>query len=441
MSTPREFVPSANPLERLGQHPIGFWFVFTGELAERASYYGMRTLLALYMIDVLGFSEAGGATVMKAFMAACYLTPFFGGWVADRYLGRYRTILYYSLPYILGHVILGAFQNRTALFVALGMLAFGSGAIKPNASVMMGEIYDVENKTSLLNEAFSLFYAATNVGGAVSAFSLPLVVAAQGGRYSLALMIPAVLMSLALASFACGRRWYPVEQPRPARTSKTTQQRALERETLWRIGGVFGCIALFWLIYDQNADTWIYFAQSHTDLRVFNRLKLTANQTQALNPVFIVLLTPLFTWMWNTAKRHRGGSPVPDTRKMLFGYAVVTVASVLMAYAGWLVRNGATVTIWWVITATFIMTIAELCISPVGLEFAYRQAAPGTKSVITAAFLMTTFVGNSMGLIFSPFYERGLQPASYFGLLAAIMTVTALVFIPISRYFDGQPAA
>ena len=159
-----EFIPSANPFTRLGQHPIGFWFVFSGELAERASYYGMRTLLALYMINVLGFSQATGATVMKSFMAACYLTPFFGGWVAEKYLGRYKTILYYSLPYILGHIILGAFQNTTGLAVALVLLAFGSGAIKPNTSVLMGQIYDAEKKDALLNEAFSFFYAAVNVG-------------------------------------------------------------------------------------------------------------------------------------------------------------------------------------------------------------------------------------------------------------------------------------
>src|SRR5579864_7220602 len=110
---PPEFVPSKNTLARLRQHPVGFWFVFTGELAERASYYGMRTLLALYMIDVLGFSAAGGATVMKAFMAACYLTPFVGGWVAEKYLGRYKTILYYSFPYVLGHIILGGVQTRS----------------------------------------------------------------------------------------------------------------------------------------------------------------------------------------------------------------------------------------------------------------------------------------------------------------------------------------
>src|SRR5436190_1209169 len=124
------------------------------------------------------------------FMAACYLTPFLGGWVAERYLGRYKTILYYSVPYILGHIILGSFQNKTGLFVALVLLALGSGAIKPNTSVLMGMIYDAEKKEALLNEAFSLFYAAINIGAAASQFALPIIVEKRGGDYGLALMVP-----------------------------------------------------------------------------------------------------------------------------------------------------------------------------------------------------------------------------------------------------------
>jgi POT family proton-dependent oligopeptide transporter len=435
-----EFTPSPNPFIRLGQHPIGFWFVFSGELAERASYYGMRTLLALYMINVLGFSEAGGTTVMKAFMAACYLTPFLGGWVAEKYLGRYKTILYYSLPYILGHVILGGLQNRTGLFVALALLALGSGAIKPNTSVLMGQIYDAEKKEALLNEAFSLFYAAVNVGAAITSFTLPLVVEAQGGRYGLALMVPAILMVVAFGAFAFGKRWYPTEDVRAAaRTPKTPAQREAERRTLLRISGVFAAIAVFWLIYDQNADTWIYFAQSHTDLHLFGNVGLTSNQMQALNPIFIVTLTPVFNWIWNRAKERQGGREVADTRKMLVGFGIVVVTSAIMACAAWLARNGVVVTVWWVVLATFVITLAELCISPVGLEFAYRQAAPGTKSVVTAAFHMMVFVGDSIGLIFAPFYEKGLKPAPYFGLLAVIMTLTALVFIPVSRKFEREP--
>jgi POT family proton-dependent oligopeptide transporter len=433
---PTVFVPSPSPLARLRQHPTGFWFVFTGELAERASYYGMRTLLALYMIDVLGFTQAGGATVMKGFLAACYLTPFVGGWVAERYLGRYKTILYYSLPYILGHVILGGMQNRTGLFIALALLAFGSGAIKPNTSVLMGMIYDAQGKEALLNEAFSLFYAAVNIGAAITSFALPLIVVAQGGRYGLALMVPAVLMAAAFGAFAFGKRWYPDEHVRATqRIPKSESQRAAERQTLTRIGAVFLAIAVFWLIYDQNADTWIYFAQSHTDLRLWGNVGLTANQMQALNPVFIVVLTPVFNWIWNTARRRRGGRAVPDTTKMLVGFGIVVGTSLIMAAAGWLSDRHGIVSVWWVVLATFVITLAELCISPVGMEFAYRQAAPGTKSVVTAAFWMMVFVGDSLGLTLAPFYENQLKPGAYFGVLALIMTITAVLFVPISRKF------
>jgi POT family proton-dependent oligopeptide transporter len=441
VSERESFVPSTNPFARLRQHPTGFWFVFTGELAERASYYGMRTLLALYMIDVLGFTQAGGATVMKAFMAACYLTPFVGAWVAERHLGRYRTILYYSLPYILGHLVLGGMQNRTGLFVALVLLAFGSGAIKPNTSVLMGMIYDAEGKEALLNEAFSFYYAAVNIGAAITSFSLPLIVVAEGGKYGLALMVPAVLMAVAFGAFAFGKRWYPEEHVRDTRPlRKSDAQRAAERQTLLRISGVFLAIAIFWLVYDQGADTWIYFAQSHTDLRLWGDVGLTANQMQALNPVFIVVLTPVFNWIWSTARERRGGRAVPDTTKMLVGFGIVVGTSLIMAYAAWLSGHRGVVSVWWVVLANFVITLAELCISPVGLEFAYRQAAPGTKSIVTAAFWMMVFVGDSIGLTLAPFYENRLMPGAYFGVLALIMTVTALLFVPISRKLRDESA-
>ena len=92
----------------------------------------------------------------------------------------------------------------------------------------------------------------------------------------------------AFAAFAFGKRWYPSENVRALAVPKTTEQRQAERQTLLRIAGVFGAIAIFWLIYDQNADTWIYFAQSHTDLQLFGGVNMSANQMQALNPVFIV---------------------------------------------------------------------------------------------------------------------------------------------------------
>jgi len=450
-----EFVPHGNPIKRLGQHPIGFWFVFSGELAERASYYGMRTLLALYLVDVLGFSEGGGTTVMKAFMAACYLTPFIGGWIADRYLGRYKTILYYSIPYIVGHLVLGAFQNQTGLYIALALLAFGSGAIKPNTSVLMGQIYEAAGKNALLNEAFSLFYAAVNVGAFASSFALPMLQSHYKDRpdhgYGPALMVPAALMAVAFAFFAAGKKFYPQEKIGGPKVVKTPEQRELEKKTLLRIAGVFIAIAIFWLIYDQNADTWIYFANHHTDLRMFPPTRITehrslsgimtANQMQAMNPLFIIVLTPIFNWIWSAAKRMRGGRDVADTHKMLVGFIIVIATSAIMVAAAALAGESTHVTIWWVILATFVITLAELCISPVGLEFAYKQAAPGTKGVVTAAFHLMVFIGDFIGLGLAPFYEKELKPTAYFGILAVMMTFTSIAFVPIAQRFIREEKA
>src|SRR5262249_53449919 len=122
-------------------HPTGFWFFFWGEFAERCSYYGMRAILAKYMADELSLGQTNASTYMSFFIAACYLLPLAGGWVADNILGKYWTIVGFSIPYILGHVVLG-FENYTCLIIALCLLAMGSGVIKPNISTLMGLTYD-----------------------------------------------------------------------------------------------------------------------------------------------------------------------------------------------------------------------------------------------------------------------------------------------------------
>jgi len=119
-------------MQTLARHPIGFWFIFWGEFAERCSYYGMRAILATYMADQLGFGKGRGGMFMSFFIGACYLLPLVGGWIADNYLGKYRTIVWFSIPYILGHVILGV-ENSTCLFIALSLLAMGAGSPSPTS--------------------------------------------------------------------------------------------------------------------------------------------------------------------------------------------------------------------------------------------------------------------------------------------------------------------
>lgn len=455
-------------LQRLRHHPRGLWYVFWGELAERASYYGMRTLLALFLIARFQYTDAESGQTANYFTAACYVLPLLGGYIADRWLGKYRTIVYWSIPYIIGHIILGESHTPFQLYLALALLAAGSGAIKPNTSTLMGQIYEAEGKMALLPEAFSFFYAAINIGAATTSIALPLVVAHYAGvdianvssadpvklneAYRIALLCPTVLMAVALAIFMAGRKNYPVETIDP--TPKSPALRAEERQTLVRLSGVFALIAMFWFVYDQSSSTWVLFGTKLMDptLAPFG-ITYTAEQMQGLNPVLIIIFTPIFNWLWTVVRKARNGVDLPATQKMMIGFWLVIGCMAVMAYAGYATHDGTVkVSIWYDVVATVIITMAELCVSVIGLEFAFNHASPETRSTVTAAFLFTVFLGDTLGgWYIGRFYpsegKDGLplpgrmSYGGYFLSQAVIMVVVAGLFYLVARRFEREDAA
>src|SRR5262245_3674743 len=130
--TEAEGVPQPPATKSTG-HPLGFWFIFWGEFAERCSFYGMRAILPLYLTTVHGFAASDALPIYSGFKTAVYILPLLGGFLADRYIGKYWAIVGFSVPYVLGHFILGI-PNTMALFIALALLAMGSGVTKPNIS-------------------------------------------------------------------------------------------------------------------------------------------------------------------------------------------------------------------------------------------------------------------------------------------------------------------
>jgi proton-dependent oligopeptide transporter, POT family len=289
----------------------------------------------------------------------------------------------------------------------------------------MGMIYEAEKKTALLGRAFSYFYAAINIGSAVSSLGLPLLRERYG--YATALALPAVFMAVGFAFFVAGRRYYP---PEPPRRVPTPVERAAARASIRELAGLFGLIAVFWFVYDQSASTWIFFARERANLTLWGDVSITPDQIQGLNPVFILVLTPVFNRLWGWLEARRG-APVPDTTKMRYGFWIVVLAMAGMGLVGAAAAQ-AKVSAWWLILATFVITLAELCISVVGLELAYRRAAPGTKSAVTAAFLATVFVGDLFGGVFSQLYGR-ISPGAYFLLQALIAAGAALAFARVAQ--------
>ena len=418
------------------RHPRGFWFIFWGELAERASFYGMKALLVLYMIDKLGYSDANSATVASLFTSAAYVLTIAGGYIADRWLGKFRTIVYFAIPYILGHVILGTFTSEVGLYVALALLAGGSGSIKPNVSTLMGLMYEKQGKSHLLPQAFSWFYMAINIGAASTMLTLPFIRDKYG--YSVAFMAPTVMMAVSLAVFYVGKKHYPQEETgHRVRVAKTPEQRQEERRALLRLSGIFVLVTFFWSVYDQSYSTWTLFARDHLILDTpFGRIPPDAIQGQ--NAVLIVLLSPLFVWLWSRTDRdetHR----LASSKKMLLGFVLVILSMAVMASAGYYSAYGK-ISILWEVAAYILMTMAELCISVIGLQMAFEEAPATMKSMITGIWLCTVATGDALAGWFSRIYTE-TTPGNFFAIMTLMIAGVTVAFYYVGKRFERRAPA
>ncbi|MBP3960190.1 MFS transporter [Gemmata sp. G18] len=340
----------------------------------------MRAILAKYMIEKLGVAEGNAGTFMSLFIAACYFFPLLGGYIADNFLGKYWTIVGFSVPYVVAQYLVGT-EDKYIVFGSLVLLAMGSGVIKPNISTLMGMTYDQQRPglDQLRTSAFSWFYMAINIGAALSQFTMPWLRNNYG--YQTAFLFPAALMSIALIIFAIGKRFYakekierkivgdpetklaegktitglPIVYKMVTREEKAADF-SLKMETLGRIGLLFLTVMFFWAIFDQSASTWIFFADSYMETTLFGAradgttvllsgatmesligarsFGLSADAIQGFNAVFIVLLVPVSVWLFKTLDRR--GLGVSPTRKMMLGFALTGLSMVIMSFSGFL---------------------------------------------------------------------------------------------------------
>jgi POT family proton-dependent oligopeptide transporter len=348
--------PGATAPAKTG-HPVAFWFFFWGEFAERSSYYGMRAILSLYMVDRLGVDKADAGTFMSIFIACCYFLPLLGGYVADNFLGKYWTIVGFSIPYVVGQCIVGI-ENKYVVLGSLFLLAMGSGVIKPNISALLGLTYDQERpgQEQLRSNAFSWFYLAINSGALISQLGVPWL--RTHYDYSTAFMFPAVLMAMSLTVFAAGKRFYAKEMldvkvvgdPSAPRAEGRTwtgvpikyrvvtpeekeAENRLKLQTLGRIGSLFILVMFFWAVFDQSASTWIFFADTYMDLHLFG-IEVTADQIQFVNALFIVTLLPLSVFFFNAMANR--GIRIRATDKMIVGFFLTGASMAILAVAGFL---------------------------------------------------------------------------------------------------------
>jgi POT family proton-dependent oligopeptide transporter len=423
--------------------PAGIPFIVANEAAERFSFYGMRAILVVFMTRYLLGADGALAPMQEAeakgwyhlFVSAVYLTPLLGALLADGVLGKYRTIVLLSLVYCGGHLALALDHTRLGLAVGLGLIALGAGGIKPCVSAHLGDQFAQQN-SHLLSRTFGWFYFAVNLGAFVSMLATPWLMAHRGA--SLAFAVPGVLMLLATLVFWSGRHRF-VHIP-PAGMAFVRQ--ALSGEGRWvliRLSAVYVFVAVFWALFDQTGSAWVLQAQ-HLDRRLFG-VEILPAQIQAANPLLVMLLIPLFSYVIYPAIDRRWR--LTELRKIGLGMFVTVVAFAIPTWAQTQIDQGSTPSIAWQLLAYLVLTAAEVMVSITCLEFSYTQAPRKMKAFVMAFFMLSIAAGNLFTSAVNFFIQNDsagerLAGADYYLFFTLLMLATAVMFSLLARFYRGD---
>ena len=390
----------STPTETTGL-PKGIPYIVGNEAAERFSFYGMRTILIIFMVKYLhlmgaipGMEMSRAAAVEKShlFVTAVYFTPLIGALIADIFFGKYRTIVWLSIVYCLGHGAL-AFMGVTGsagmwLFAGLALISMGAGGIKPCVSAHVGDQFGQSNR-HLMTRVFNWFYWSINLGAFVSTLATPWLLHWYGPHWAFG--VPGVLMALATFVFWLGRRKFIHI---PAKGAAWFGREVFSKEGLAAMGKlaiIYIFVAIFWALFDQTMSSWVLQADDMD--RNWLGITWLPSQIQLANPLLILTFIPLFTYVIYPAISKV--FPLTPMRKISIGLFIMTIGFSIVAVTQEWIDGGARPSIAWQILAFAFVTAAEIMISIVCLEFSYTQAPKSMKSWIMALFLVSVSVGNA----------------------------------------------
>ena len=468
-------------------HPRGLSTLFFTEMWERFSYYGMRALLLLFMTAPvasggLGFSAAQGGAIYALYTSMVYMMTLPGGWIADRFIGQRRAVLYGGILIASGHFSM-AVPSLATFYLGLFLIVIGTGLLKGNVSVIVGYLYSKEDQRR--DAGFSLFYMGINLG----AFFSPLVCGylGQNINWHLGFASAGVGMLCGLIQYVAGGRYLgeaglkpaPAESPAAA---ATLRRRALllggillaailffaagtmtgvlpitatqvadaagyfllfltlgffawlfgsggwtpeERRQLYAIGALFLAAGIFWSVFEQAGSTLNLFADRNT-YNVFLGLPFPSSWFQSENSLFLWILAPVFAWVWIRlgAIGKEPSSPAKFAWALIFvaaGFAILIIPA----------RQGGQVSPMW-LTMTYVLhTVGELLLSPVGLSAMTKLAPIRIAGLIMGIWFLATSVGNYIGGRVSGLYESFALP-TLFGAVAAFACASGLILFALT---------
>jgi proton-dependent oligopeptide transporter, POT family len=451
---------------KIDKMPPGVPYIVGNEAAERFSYYGMNSILVPFMTHHL-MTSAGARDVMTpeqadawyhTFVFCLYLLPFGGAFLADAVLGKYRTILYVSLFYCLGHAALAVDHTRGGLVVGLGLIAMGAGGIKPCVSANVGDQFGATNQ-HLLTRVYSWFYFSVNTGSAFATLLIPWMLepyqvspdqAAHLPNWlvrffeaihgpEVAFGTPGILMLVATVVFWLGRRKFVHLLPVGVKEYFTELGR---RENLKAIGNLLILVpfaAMFWALWQQNFSSWVIQAEK-MDRHLFG-IDWKPAQIQTVNPIFILTMLPVFSYViYPVIEKVVRLTPL---RKFGMGLFVTAFAFLIIGFIQTRIDAGETPHIIWQVLAFVVLTCGEIMVSVTHLEFAYTQAPKKMKSLVMCTYLGAIALGNvfTAGVNFfiqNPDGSVKLTGANYFFFFVVVLLITAVLFLFFARLYKGK---
>jgi POT family proton-dependent oligopeptide transporter len=428
--------------------PPGIPYIIGNELAERFSYYGMKTILVIFMTKYLMDSSGNAAPMTESdakywyhiFNMTNYLFPILGAFVADILLGKFKTIISLSILYCLGHLALGLFDTRFGLCVGLTLIAMGSGGIKPCVSAHVGDQFRPDKK-HLINKIFSVFYLSINIGAAISSLLTPVLLNRFGPH--VAFGVPGVLMLIATIVFWMGKRKFVAIQPVGWNYYKNELFSIQGKKALLQLSIIYAFISIFWSLFDQTGSAWVLQAARMNRMvnLGFIEFELLPSQIQAINPLMIIILIPLFVFIvYPYINKFYN---LTALRKITAGMFIASFSFVLCAIPENQISHGGQPTILWQFFAYLFLTIGEVLVSITALEFAYTQAPNSMKSFVMGFYLLSISLGNLVtaivnGFIQNPNGSNKLEGAAYYWFFVALMVATAITFVFISKSYKEE---
>ncbi len=424
--------------------PPGIPFIIGNEAAERFSFYGLRAILVVYMTQYLR-NRAGELAPMNEgdanfyyhlFVASNYFFPMLGAIIADAFWGKFRTVFWISLVYCMGCLALAGDSTQLGLFLGLGLIAVGSGGIKPCVSSNVGDQFGSGNQ-HLVSRAFGWFYFAVNAGSMISIPLTPILLDKFGPR--LAFGVPAVLMFAATAIFWSGRYKFVHIPPK----GKTFLRETFTRDTFaafGRLAILFVFVAVFWSLWDQSGGEWVLQAEKmDRDMHLFGwHFTLLSSQIQAVNAVMILALIPIFQYAIypaiNTVWK------LTPLRKIGLGIFTIGVSFFVSAWIEKRLGAGVKVNVFWQLPAYLLLSAGEVMTSITSLEFAYTQAPKHLKAIVQALYLWSITAGNLFTALVQKFIHNAdgtskLPGASFYVFFAMLAIGASVVFALVAiRY-------